>query len=66
MDFKIFIQARKEVSGTDGSGVPERMFAYEVAAESSELAVQRARQRFELEHGLEGWSIEGIGSVELP
>jgi hypothetical protein len=66
MNFKIFIQARRDLSKQVPSGEPERMFRYDVTAESSEQAVAMARQRFTLEHGLEGWTIEGVGSVEMP
>ena len=66
MDFKIFIQARRDPPGPEESGETERMFSYAVSAANSAEAVTKARQRFEFEHGLEGWSVEGIGSIELP
>jgi hypothetical protein len=66
VNFKIFIQARKDLPKQEPPGETERMFSYDVSAEGSEQAVIMARQRFTLEHGLEGWTIVGVGSVEMP
>jgi hypothetical protein len=66
MHFKVFIQARKEADASGNPAQSERMFSYNVNAENSEQAVASARQRFELEHGLEGWGVEGVGVVQMP
>jgi hypothetical protein len=66
MRFKVFVQAGRPAPKPGETGPSERMVCYEVDADDSQAAAAIARQRFELEHGIGGWVIEGIGTLEMP
>jgi hypothetical protein len=66
MRFKVFVQASRPGLEPEEAGTSERMVCYEVDAVDSQAAAATARQRFELEHGMGGWVIEGMGTLEMP
>ncbi|MFP4072090.1 MAG: hypothetical protein ACLFTB_08560 [Desulfovibrionales bacterium] len=67
MKFKVFLQARKVFSGSNVERTKdaEQMFSYDIEAPDGQDAVEQAKQKFHLEHGLEGWEIEGAGTITL-